>query len=73
MEALLNDQLDPSIREQLRETARNLDPMAAELVSRFAYVEFQPRIQEPHITIGHAMCQIIEAQMFPRSPVGASS
>jgi D-sedoheptulose 7-phosphate isomerase len=27
-----------------------------------------PRIQEGHIAIGHALCQIIEAQMFPRSP-----
>jgi D-sedoheptulose 7-phosphate isomerase len=27
-----------------------------------------PRIQEGHIAIGHAICQIIEAQMFPRSP-----
>jgi D-sedoheptulose 7-phosphate isomerase len=26
-----------------------------------------PRIQEGHIAIGHAICQIIEAQMFPRS------
>jgi len=25
-----------------------------------------PRIQEGHIAIGHAICQIIEAQMFPR-------
>jgi len=32
----MNDQLDRSIREQLRETARNLDLMASE----FAYVEF---------------------------------
>jgi D-sedoheptulose 7-phosphate isomerase len=31
-----------------------------------------PRIQEGHIGMGHAICQIIEAQMFPRSPVGAS-
>ena len=31
-----------------------------------------PRIQEGHIAIGHAICQIIEAQMFPRSPVEAS-
>ena len=27
-----------------------------------------PRIQEGHIAIGHAICQIIEGQMFPRSP-----
>jgi len=26
-----------------------------------------PRIQEGHIAIGHAICQIIEAQLFPRS------
>ncbi len=26
-----------------------------------------PRIQEGHIAVGHAICQIIEAQMFPRS------
>ena len=26
-----------------------------------------PRIQEGHIAIGHTICQIIEAQMFPRS------
>ena len=26
-----------------------------------------PRIQEGHIAIGHAICQIIEAQIFPRS------
>jgi len=26
-----------------------------------------PRIQEGHIAIGHAICQIIEAQMFPRN------
>ena len=26
-----------------------------------------PRIQEGHIAIGHVICQIIEAQMFPRS------
>ena len=26
-----------------------------------------PRIQEGHSAIGHAICQIIEAQMFPRS------
>ena len=26
-----------------------------------------PRIQEGHIAIGHAICQIIEAQMFPSS------
>ena len=26
-----------------------------------------PGIQEGHIAIGHAICQIIEAQMFPRS------
>ena len=25
-----------------------------------------PRIQEGHIAMGHAICQIIEAQMFPR-------
>ena len=31
-----------------------------------------PRIQEGHIGMGHAICQIIEAQMFPRSPIGAS-
>jgi len=28
-----------------------------------------PRIQEGHIAMGHAICQIIEAQMFPR-PAG---
>ncbi len=40
MEALLNDQLDPIIREQLRETARNLDRMASddELVGQIAKV-----------------------------------
>jgi len=40
MEALLNDQLDPIIREQLRETARNLDRMASddELVRQIAKV-----------------------------------
>ncbi|TMH55709.1 MAG: D-sedoheptulose 7-phosphate isomerase [Betaproteobacteria bacterium] len=27
-----------------------------------------PRIQEGHIAIGHAICQIIEAEIFPRSP-----
>jgi len=27
-----------------------------------------PRIQEGHIAMGHAICQIIEAQMFPKSP-----
>ncbi len=26
-----------------------------------------PRIQEGHIAMGHAICQIIEAQMFPKS------
>jgi len=26
-----------------------------------------PRIQEGHIAIGHAICQIIEAQIFPKS------
>jgi D-sedoheptulose 7-phosphate isomerase len=26
-----------------------------------------PRIQEGHIAIGHAICQIIEAQIFPRT------
>jgi D-sedoheptulose 7-phosphate isomerase len=31
-----------------------------------------PRIQEGHIAIGHAICQIIEAQIFPRSPSPAS-
>jgi D-sedoheptulose 7-phosphate isomerase len=31
-----------------------------------------PRIQEGHIAMGHAICQIIEAQLFPRSPIGAS-
>ena len=31
-----------------------------------------PRIQEGHIGMGHAICQIIEVQMFPRSPIGAS-
>jgi D-sedoheptulose 7-phosphate isomerase len=31
-----------------------------------------PRIQEGHIAMGHAICQVIEAQMFPRSPVEAS-
>lgn len=25
-----------------------------------------PRIQEAHITLGHALCEIIEAEMFPR-------
>jgi D-sedoheptulose 7-phosphate isomerase len=25
-----------------------------------------PRIQEGHIAMGHAICEIIEAQMFPR-------
>jgi D-sedoheptulose 7-phosphate isomerase len=29
--------------------------------------ESTPRIQEGHIAIGHAICQIIEAQMFPSS------
>src|SRR5438874_853314 len=32
-----------------------------------------PRIQEGHIAMGHAICQIIEAQTFPRSPDEASS
>src|SRR5438034_1333443 len=32
-----------------------------------------PRIQEGHIAMGHAICQIIETQMFPRSPDEASS
>ena len=27
-----------------------------------------PRIQEGHIAMGHAICQIIEAQMFPQTP-----
>jgi len=27
-----------------------------------------PRIQEGHIAMGHAICQIIEAQMFPKTP-----
>ena len=27
-----------------------------------------PRIQEGHIAVGHALCQIIESAMFPRSP-----
>ena len=27
-----------------------------------------PRIQEGHIAMGHAICQIIEAQMFPPPP-----
>ena len=31
-----------------------------------------PRIQEGHIAMGHAICQIVEAQMFPKSPIGAS-
>ena len=26
-----------------------------------------PRIQEGHIAMGHAICQIIEAQMFPKT------
>ena len=26
-----------------------------------------PRIQEGHIAIGHALCQIIEAQLFPKT------
>src|SRR5438128_5963773 len=29
--------------------------------------ESTPRIQEGHIAIGHVICQIIEAQIFPRS------
>ena len=29
--------------------------------------ESTPRIQEGHIAIGHVICQIIEAQMFPHS------
>ena len=32
-----------------------------------------PRIQEGHIAMGHAICQIIETQTFPRSPDEASS
>ena len=27
-----------------------------------------PRIQEGHIAMGHAICQMIEAQMFPKTP-----
>ncbi len=27
-----------------------------------------PRIQEGHIAMGHAICQIIEATMFPKTP-----
>jgi len=27
-----------------------------------------PRIQEGHIAIGHAICQLIESRMFPKSP-----
>jgi D-sedoheptulose 7-phosphate isomerase len=27
-----------------------------------------PRIQEGHIAMGHAICQIIEAQLFPKTP-----
>ena len=26
-----------------------------------------PRIQEGHIAMGHAICQVIEAQMFPKT------
>ena len=26
-----------------------------------------PRIQEAHITIGHAMCEIVETEMFPKN------
>jgi len=26
-----------------------------------------PRIQEGHIAMGHAICQIIESQLFPRA------
>jgi D-sedoheptulose 7-phosphate isomerase len=26
-----------------------------------------PRIQEGHITLGHAICQIVEARMFPKT------
>jgi D-sedoheptulose 7-phosphate isomerase len=26
-----------------------------------------PRIQEGHIAMGHAICQLIEAQLFPRT------
>src|SRR2546423_13317832 len=29
--------------------------------------EYSPRIQEGHIAIGHAICQIIEAQIFPKT------
>jgi D-sedoheptulose 7-phosphate isomerase len=29
--------------------------------------ESTPRIQEGHIAIGHAICQLIEAQMFPKT------
>ena len=25
-----------------------------------------PRIQESHIMVGHIICEIVEAQMFPR-------
>jgi D-sedoheptulose 7-phosphate isomerase len=25
-----------------------------------------PRIQEGHIAMGHAICQIVEAQLFPK-------
>lgn len=27
-----------------------------------------PRIQEAHIMIGHIICEIVEAQLFPRNP-----
>ena len=27
-----------------------------------------PRIQEGHIAMGHAICEIVEAQMFPKNP-----
>lgn len=27
-----------------------------------------PRIQEAHITIGHAICEEVEARMFPQDP-----
>jgi len=26
-----------------------------------------PRIQEAHITLGHAICQIVESKIFPRT------
>jgi D-sedoheptulose 7-phosphate isomerase len=29
--------------------------------------DLTPRIQEGHIAIGHAICQCIEAQLFPKT------